>query len=85
MSDKQGILSCRTEREPINRNLTSLSGLAPYLDLAVGCGLVDSIRRNLSVCGEQGWTDDQIVTGLVLLNLAGGCESPPCECECAWM
>jgi len=69
---KQGILSYRTEAEWTSQNLTSLSGLAPYLDLAVGSGLVDSLRRNLSVCGEQGWTDDQIVMSLLLLNLAGG-------------
>jgi Transposase DDE domain group 1 len=72
MSSKQGVLSYRTEREPTSQNLTALSGLAPYLDLAVGSGLVDSIRRNLGVCGEQGWTDEQIVMSLVLLNLAGG-------------
>lgn len=72
MSNKQGILSYRTEREPTSQNLTALSGLAPYLDLAVGSGLVSSIRRNLGVCGEQGWADDQIVMSLLLLNLAGG-------------
>ena len=72
MSNKQGVLSYRTEREPTSQNLTALSGLAPYLDLAVGSGLVDSIRRNLGVCGEQGWTDEQIVMSLLLLNLAGG-------------
>jgi len=69
---KQGILSYRTEAEATSQNLTALSGLAPYLELAVGSGLVDSIRRNLSVCGERGWTDDQIVMSLLLLNLAGG-------------
>ncbi len=69
---KQGVLSYRTDAESTSQNLTALSGLAGYLDLAVGSGLVDSIRRNLSVCGEQGWTDDQIVMSLVLLNLAGG-------------
>ena len=72
MSNKQGVLSYRIESEPTSQNLTALSGLAPYLDLAVGSGLVDSLRRNMSVCGEQGWTDDQIVMSLVLLNLAGG-------------
>ena len=67
---KQGILSYRTEAEWTSQNLTSLSGLGVYLDLAVGSGLVDSLRRNLSVCGEQGWTDDQIVMSLLLLNLS---------------
>lgn len=72
MSNKQGVLSYRIEREPTSQNLTALSGLAAYLDLAVGSGLVNSIRRNLGVCGEQGWADDQIVMSLLLLNLAGG-------------
>ena len=72
MNYKQGVLSYRIECEPTSQNLTALSGLAPYLDLAIGSGLVDSIRRNVSVCGEQGWTDDQMVMSLVLLNLAGG-------------
>ena len=68
---KQGVLSYRIESEPASQNLTALTGLGAYLELAVGSGLVDSIRRNLSVCGEQGWTDHQILMGLVLLNLAG--------------
>ena len=72
MNYKQGVLSYRIEREPTSQNLTALSGLAAYLDLAVGSGLVNSIRRNLGVCGEQGWADDQIVMSLLLLNLAGG-------------
>jgi len=72
MSDKQGILSYRIESEPTSQNLTALSGLAAYLELAVGSGVVESLRRNMRVCGEQGWTDDQIVMSLVLLNLAGG-------------
>jgi hypothetical protein len=72
MNCKQGVLSYRTEREPTSWNLSALSGLGPYLDLAAGSGLLDSIRRNLRICGEQGWTDDQVVMSLVLLNLAGG-------------
>lgn len=69
---KQGILSYRTEGEQTSQNLTALSGLAPYLELMVGSGLVESIRRNVSACGEQGWTDHEIAVSLVLLNLAGG-------------
>jgi hypothetical protein len=72
MRSKQGVLSYRVECEPASQDLTALSGLAPFLDLAVGSGLVDAVRRNLSVCGEQGWTDHQVVMSLVLLNLAGG-------------
>ena len=66
---KQGILSYRVEGELTSQNLTALSGLAPYMDVMVGCGLLESIRRNLGVCGEQGWTDPEMVMSLVLLNL----------------
>ena len=69
---KQGILSYRVEGEQTSQDLTTLSGLAPYLDLMVGSGLTESIRRNVAVCGEQGWTDHEMVVSLVLLNLAGG-------------
>lgn len=72
MTSKQGVLSYRMERESASQNLTALSGLAPFLDLAVGSGLAGSMRRNLSACGEQGWTDEQTVMSLLLLNLAGG-------------
>ena len=69
---KQGILSYRMEGEQTSQDLTGLSGLAPYLELMVGSGLLESIRRNVSACGEQGWTDHEMVVSLVLLNLAGG-------------
>ena len=70
---KQGILSYRIEGESASPNLTAMAGLAPYLDLVCGSGLIASIRRNLGVRdGDQGWTDVQIVTSLILLNLAGG-------------
>ena len=49
-----------------------MSGLAPYVELIVACGVVESVCRNVRVCGEQGWTDHEIVMSLVLLNLAGG-------------
>jgi hypothetical protein len=69
---KQSILSYRTEGEQTSQNPTALSGLAPYLDLMVASGVVESIRRNVDACGEQGWTDHEIAVSLVLLNLAGG-------------
>jgi len=72
MSEKQGVLSYRVEGEQTSQDLTSLSGLAPYVDLMVGSGLLESIRRNVDACGEQGWTDHEIAVSLVLLNLAGG-------------
>jgi hypothetical protein len=54
--------------------MTALAGLPPYLELAVVSGLTGSIRRHLKVCADQdqGWTDSQVITPLVLLNVAGG-------------
>ena len=51
--------------------MTALAGLGAYLDLWQVAGLRQSLRRHLGVKGEQGWTDEQMVTSLVLLNLAG--------------
>jgi hypothetical protein len=72
MSNKQGTLCYYIESEATRTDLTGLAGLAPCIDLACASGLVDSIGRNLEVCGEQGWTDAQVVMSLILLNLAGG-------------
>lgn len=72
MSSKQGVLSYRIEGEPTRTDLTGLAGLAPHMDLACASGLLESIRRNMNACGEQGWTDAQVVMSLILLNLAGG-------------
>ena len=69
---KQGVLSYRVGSEQTSQNLTGLSGLGPYLDLMAASGVLESIRRNVDVCGEQGWTDHEIALSLVLLNLAGG-------------
>jgi hypothetical protein len=72
MSNKQGVLSYRIESEATRTDLTGVSSLAPFMDLACGSGLVESIRRNVNACGEQGWTDSQMIMSLALLNLAGG-------------
>ncbi len=70
----QGILPFRYENEPTASGMTALAGLPPYLELAAVSGLTESIRRHLQVCfgQKQGWTDTQIITSLVLLNIAGG-------------
>ncbi len=53
--------------------MMALAGLPLYWDLAWVTGLVESIRRHVKLReGEQGWTDDQLVMALMLLNLAGG-------------
>jgi hypothetical protein len=52
--------------------MTALAGLPVYLDLAHVMGLSKSVERHLAVRAGYGWTDAQVVTSLVLLNLAGG-------------
>jgi hypothetical protein len=51
--------------------MTSLAGLPVYLDLASVLGLGDHIRAHMHV-KVRGWTDEQIITSLVLVNLSGG-------------
>ncbi len=67
----QGVLPYKYEEEKTNTGMTALAGLPVYLDLASVLGLRDHIRVHMHV-KTQGWTDAQIVTALVLLNLAGG-------------
>lgn len=55
----------RTESSPTE-------GLPLYLDLVKACGLIDSIREYMSVAGEQGWLNIQMVLALMFLNLVGG-------------
>lgn len=69
----QGVLGFQYDEESTESNLTALGGLPLYLELAHVSGLMESIRSHLSVRdGGQGWTDTQVVMGLILLNLAGG-------------
>ena len=69
----QGALPFQYEVEETSGGMTALAGLPTYLDLAAVCGLRDSIGKHVKVRqGGQGWTDAQVVTALMLLNLAGG-------------
>jgi len=69
----QGVLPFQYEEERSDTGMTGLAGLPAYLDLAQVVGLSESIGRHLRVReGSQGWTDSQVMTALVLLNLAGG-------------
>ncbi len=69
----QGIPSFQYCEETVSTGMTALSGLAAYLEMAEASGLRDSIRRHVGIRAEgQGWTDVQMVTALILLNLAGG-------------
>src|SRR5208337_25525 len=67
----QGVLPYKYEEEKSASGLTALAGLPVYLDLASVLGLGNHIRAHMHV-KVQGWTDEQVITSLVLLNLAGG-------------
>lgn len=69
----QGLLPFQYEIEEGSSGLTALAGLPVYLELATVMCLSKSIEQHVKARkGEQGWTDSQVVTSLVLLNLAGG-------------
>jgi len=68
----QGILPYKYEEEKKESGLTSLAGLPLWLDLASVVGLSDHICTHMHARPTQGWTDEQIILSLVLLNLAGG-------------
>ena len=67
----QGVLPYKYEEEKSSTGMTALAGLPVYLDLASVFGVGDHIRAHLHV-KAQGWTDEQMVLSLMLLNLAGG-------------
>ncbi len=69
----QGVLPFQYQEDTSSAGMTALTGLPLYLDLAYVAGLSQSIQRHLQLRqGNQGWSDAQVVTSLVLLNLAGG-------------
>jgi len=67
----QGVLSFKYEEEKRDTGMTGLAGLPVHLDLASVIGIAGSVARHVRV-KRQGWTDAQMVSALVLLNLAGG-------------
>jgi hypothetical protein len=69
----QGVLGFQYEVEQRSSGLTAFGGLALYLELAQVAHLFDSLDRHLGLCTSgQGWSDRQMVTSLILLNLVGG-------------
>jgi hypothetical protein len=68
----QGVLPYKYEEEKSESGLTALAGLPVWLDLASVIGLSDHIRTHMQVRPTQGWTDEQVLLSLILLNLAGG-------------
>ncbi len=70
---RQGVLPFQYQEEKTSTGMTALAGLPTYLDLAHVAGLSQSIQSPGKLReGKQGWSDAQIITSLVLLNLAGG-------------
>jgi hypothetical protein len=67
----QGVLAFKYEEEKHESGMTSLAGLPVYLELAYLLGLGESIAAHLHT-RTQGWTDEQIILALILLNIAGG-------------
>ena len=68
----QGVLPYKYEEEKNESGLTALAGLPLWLDLASVMGLTDHIKAHMRVRPTQGWTDEQMILSLILLNLAGG-------------
>src|SRR5271157_5300748 len=69
----QTVLPFRYEVEKRDGGMTALAGLPAYLEFAQVMGLGRIISCNVKARhGDQGWTDEQMVMSLVLLNLAGG-------------
>ena len=67
----QGVFPYKYEEEATVSGTTSLAGLPVYLDLASVLGLGESISTHLHV-KVRGWTDEQTLLSLILLNLAAG-------------
>ena len=69
----QGVLPYKYEEERNEGGMTALAGLPIYLDLASVLGVAECIRAHVHVRESgQGWTDEQAILSLMLLNLAGG-------------
>lgn len=69
----QGLLPFQYEIEKRDGGLTALAGLPAYVEFAHTMGLGRLISEHVRVRqGNQGWTDEQMVTPLIWLNVAGG-------------
>ena len=70
---EQGLLPFQYEIEKRDGGLTALAGLPAYVEFAHTMGLGRLISEHVRVRqGNQGWTDEQMVTPLIWLNVAGG-------------
>jgi Transposase DDE domain group 1 len=67
----QGVFPYKYEEEKTGSGMTALAGLPIYLDLASVFDVGRSIATHLHV-KVRGWTDEQVLLSLMLLNIAGG-------------
>lgn len=67
----QGILPFQYESEKNESSLTSFAGLPLYIEWMIATGLYTNINQTLNT-KSQGWSGVQIISSLILLNLAGG-------------
>ena len=65
------ILPFHYEAEKNESSLTSFAGSPLYLEWMIATGLSANIDQNLKI-KVRGWSDLQIISSLILLNLAGG-------------
>ena len=69
----QRILPIKYEIENTESKVTAHAGLPLYMELMHSLGLEQVIDRCVAAReGNQGWLDSQVITSLILLNLAGG-------------
>jgi hypothetical protein len=69
----QTSLPFQYEIEKSESGFTGLGGLPLYLDLMERAGFRSSLARHVGArVGAQGWSDYEMVSSLVLLNLSGG-------------
>jgi hypothetical protein len=69
----QGLLPFQYEVEEKSGGMTALAGFPAYVELSHALGLGRLISQHVKAHGtSQGWTDEQIVTTLVWLNICGG-------------
>jgi hypothetical protein len=69
----QGLLPFQYEIEEESSGMTARAGLATYVEFCHTIGLRRLIANYLNVHGDtQGWTDEQLVSALLWLNICGG-------------
>jgi hypothetical protein len=69
----QGFLPFQIEAERGRADETGRAGLMVYAEFARALGMREAVQREVGVRAQsQGYSDDQVVSSLILLNLAGG-------------